>query len=132
MSSKKEKKDVKTTKKEQNNDNKKLPLIELLCVIVEKNKGQKAIDILNALNVDLQVLSSARGTADSTLADYFSIDAGEKDMIFALIKIKHKSKILALLNENLGFEKKNSGLAFTIPIKSAMYSVLNQMGFELN
>lgn len=132
MSSKKEKKDVKTTKKEQNNDNKKLPLIELICVIVEKNKAQKAIDILNALNVDLQVLSSARGTADSTLADYFSVDTGEKDMIFALIKIKHKSKILALLNENLGLEKKNSGLAFTIPIKSAMYSVLNQMGFELN
>ena len=77
---------MKTTKKEQNNDNKKLPLIELLCVIVEKNKAQKAIDILNALNVDLQVLSSARGTADSTLADYFSVDTGEKDMIFALIK----------------------------------------------
>ena len=100
---------------------------------LEKEEAlKKAIDILNALNVDLQVLSSARGTADSTLADYFSVDTGEKDMIFALIKIKHKSKILALLNENLGLEKKNSGLAFTIPIKSAMYSVLNQMGFELN
>lgn len=110
---------------------KKLPIIELLCVVTQKNKGEKVIKILNALNVNLQILSLARGTADSTLQDYFAIDIGEKDMIFALIKIKHREKIMRLINENLELDKKNTGLAFTIPIKSAMYSVLSQMGFEL-
>ncbi len=113
------------------NEQKKLPVVELLGVVVTKNKGETAVKILNALNVNLQILTYAKGTADSTIAEYFDLDSGEKDMVFALIKVKHKQKILDALSTHLSLGTAD-GIAFTIPIKSAMYSTLSQMGFEFD
>lgn len=116
----------------QEKNSKRPPIIELLVIIVDRNKGEKVIRILNTLNVNLQVLSLGKGTADSTMADYFAVDTGEKDVIFALIKLKQAEKILEIINDNLKLDEKNTGIAFTIPVKSAMYSVIEKMGFDFS
>ncbi len=110
--------------------NKKTPIIELLIVIINKSKGEKAIKILNNLNINIQMLCFGKGTADSTMADYFGLDLGEKEVIFSLIKLKDSQKILNIINDKLQLDNKNTGIALTIPIKSAMYSLVEKMGFE--
>lgn len=109
---------------------KKPAIIDLLCVVVPRGTGDKATKILAALKVDFQLLSLGQGTADSTMAQYFNLDAKEKEVVFAIIKTKNENLILANLNNILQLEEKNTGIAFTMPIKSATYSLVEQMGFE--
>ncbi len=113
-----------------NKQSQKPPIIELLIVIVNKDKGERAIKLLNDLDISLQILCFGKGTADSKVADYFGLDMGEKQVIFSLIKLKHSKEILRLLNDKLQLDSKNSGIAMTIPIKSAMYSLVEKMGFS--
>lgn len=108
---------------------KKSPIIELLMVIVNREEDEKAIKILSNLHVELQILSLGVGTADSSLGDYLGLDIKEKSIILALIKLKDSVEILRTLNEKLNFDKKNTGMALTIPIKSAAYSLIERMGF---
>ena len=108
---------------------KKPPIIELLVLIVNENVEEKTIKLLNNLDIDLQLLSQGMGTADSMLSEYFGVTQSEKSIFFALIKLKDSPKILDILNKKLNLDTKNTGIAFTIPIKSAMYSLIEKMGF---
>lgn len=110
-------------------ENKKSPIIELLMVIVNRNEDEKTMKILRHLNVEMQLLSLGRGTADSSFSDYLGLDNKEKSIIFCIIKLKDSSEILKLLYEKLNLKEKNTGVALTIPIKSATYSLIERMGF---
>ncbi|NCB48655.1 MAG: hypothetical protein EOM55_03445 [Clostridia bacterium] len=111
------------------NVKKKSPIIELLVVIVNRDEDENTIKILDNLNVDLQLLSLGKGTADSSLSDYLGFDIKEKTIIFSIIKLKDSDDILKILNEKFNFKKKNTGVALTIPIKSATYSLIDKLGF---
>ncbi len=108
---------------------KKPPIMELLMVVVNREEDEKTIKILQNLEVDLQLLSFGKGTADSSLSDYLGMDTKEKCIIFALIKLKDSEDILKKLGEKLNLKKKNTGVALTMPIKSAIFSVVEKMGF---
>ncbi len=111
--------------------NKKSPIIELLMVIISREDDEKAMKILDNLHVDLQLLSLGFGTADSTLSDYLGLDIKEKAIIFSIIKLKDSEDILKILNDKFNFKEKNTGVALTIPIKSATYNLIDKMGFVL-
>jgi len=115
--------------KMEENVNKRPPIIELLMVIVNRDEDEKTMKILNNLNVDLQLLSLGKGTADSSLSDYLGLDVKEKCIIFSIIKLKDSEDILKVLKEKLYLHKKNTGVALTIPIKSATYNLIDKMGF---
>lgn len=101
-------------------------IIELLVVITPKTQGDKTIEILSSFGADLQLMCLGKGTADNTFADYFDVSEKEKKVFFALIQ---KDKCPALLSElNNSLCSKNHGtIMFTLPLKSAMYSVIEQM-----
>ena len=72
---------------------KKDPIIEFLMVIVERGKVEKATAILQSMRVDAQVVSFGKGTADSSMAEYFGTDGKEKEVLFAIIKMKDEEII---------------------------------------
>lgn len=110
---------------------KKDPIIEFLMIIVERGKIDKAVAILQNMRVDAQVVSFGKGTTDSSMAEYFGTEGKEKEVLLAIIKMKDEEVILSALSEKLKFEEKNTGLAVTLPIKSATYSTLEFLGFAL-
>jgi hypothetical protein len=107
------------------------PIVELLMLVVDRDFGDNTVKILNSLHVDLQLLSLGYGTADSTMDDYLGLDKRQKSIIFALIKLKDSEKILKIMEEKFNFNKRNTGLALTIPIKSATLNLIEQMGYVL-
>ena len=82
------------------------PIIEFLMVIVERGKIEKAITILQNMRVDAQVVSFGKGTTDSSIAEYFGTDGKEKEVLFAIIKLRDEETILTTLSEKLKFEEK--------------------------
>ncbi len=101
-------------------------IIELLVVITPKSQGDKTIEILSSFGADLQLMCLGRGTADSTFADYFDVSEKEKKVFFALAQKDKTPTLLSALNESL-CSKKHGTIMFTLPLKSAMYSVIEQM-----
>ncbi len=101
-------------------------IIELLVVITPKTQGDKTIEILSSFGADLQLMCLGKGTADSTFADYFDVSEKEKKVFFALVQKDKCPALLSTLNESL-CSKKHGTIMFTLPLKSAMYSVIEQM-----
>lgn len=110
-------------------DKKLPPLIEVLIVICNSGKGESVIKMLNFLNVNLQVLSRGEGTADSKMKEILGFSEGDKDIISCLIRAKDRAYIFDSLKKTLFVKEKQIGIAFTVPIDSALSGVLDRIGF---
>lgn len=102
-------------------------IIELIVIITPKSQYNETIELLNQSNVDLQLMTLGKGTAGNTFADYFDISESEKRVFFALIQKEKTQEIMSLLDSTLNTNK-NKTIVFSLPLKSAMYSVIEQMG----
>ncbi len=102
-------------------------IIELIVVITPKSQGEKVVELLSRSNVDLQLMTLGKGTAGSAVADYFDISESEKKVFFALTQKEKAQEIMALLDNTLNASK-NKTIVFSLPLRSAMYSVIEQMG----
>lgn len=106
------------------------PVAEILCVIVSHERSKKAIDILQGHNVELQMLSMGKGTADSKMAEMFNLGNIEKDIIFAVVSIQNEKAVIESM-QNLFLDGKTTGIAFTIPIKSATSDIIDLLGLKI-
>ena len=110
--------------------NKHKAVAEMLVVIVSRGKSKKVIEILQEENVDLQILSMGSGTAASNVGDMFNLDSLEREVLFAIINIKNKKAINDKLKEMFD-EGKTTGIAFSVPIKSATSDLVERLGYKL-
>lgn len=102
-------------------------LIELIVIIAPKSQEEKAKELLSKKGVDLQFMCAGKGTAGSALADYFDLGDADKRVFFALAKRENYLEILSTIDSNLNVGK-NKSIIFSLPLKSAMYSVVEQVG----
>lgn len=105
------------------------PIIECLVVICSRGQGGNVTNILSSLRIDTQLISLGKGTADKQMAEYFDLNSDEKEIVFALIKLKHAKKIVDVIQEKMRFGKENKGLCFTLPLKSATSSTIERLNF---
>lgn len=105
------------------------PILEMLVLIINKEKSDYACELLKSLKSDLNVACRGKGTASSSMANLFGLGSLEKDIIISIIKLKDSEKILQTLNEKLQLEHKHYGIAFTIPMKSATSELLEEVGY---
>lgn len=96
----------------------KPPMFEMLTVIVNRGKGEEVIEFLKQQKVNFNIATFGLGTAPSGIANMFSLYNKEKEVVFAVIKFKDSNQILDLLEENILYNEKFRGFAFTLPLKS--------------
>jgi len=103
----------------------KAPIYQLLVVIVNRGKGSEVTDFLKSLKVEINIVGFGSGTAPSGLANLLGLYSKEKEIVFAVIKLKNSDKILDGLEDKILFQEKNAGIAFTIPLKSMTNQTIN-------
>ena len=59
--------------------------MKLLVTIVDRNHGQKFVDILNSVP-RFQLVTYGKGTADSKILDFLGIGSPDKDVIMCLVQ----------------------------------------------
>ncbi|MDD4316609.1 MAG: hypothetical protein PHC84_05575 [Clostridia bacterium] len=92
--------------------------VKLLAVIVEKAKGKKVVKVLNDFGLNAQVATLGAGTATLSIQSLLGFCETCKSVMLAVIPAVKSAEIMQALNEELNFEKPETGIAFTIPIKS--------------
>jgi hypothetical protein len=105
---------------------KRKPICEILAIIVDNANGKKIIKMLNEQNVNLQIATMGSGTADSNFGEIFNLEGNAKDVLLSMINLNDKKNIMDSLS-NIFEEGKVKGVAFTLPIKSAMSNVVEML-----
>lgn len=106
------------SKKKQETSALRPPMFEMLTIIVNRGKGEEVIEFLKSQNIHFNVATFGLGTAPSGIANLLSLYNQEKEVVFAIIKLKDSNALLDALEKNILNNEKFRGFAFTIPLKS--------------
>ncbi len=90
--------------------------LKLLVTIVDRGKGEAAVNLYRAHGLHFDYLCMGLGTATSKTLDYFGLAETEKDVILTLIPVPKIEEVIYLANEKFNLSKPGRGILFTIPL----------------
>ncbi len=94
--------------------------LQLLFTVVNRNKADFYVDILQNFEVNVQMLLSASGTADSNIKSLLGLSDSEKTVIISVIRRDKSKAALAVLDEKFKSVKGGKGIAYTVPMSSTI------------
>ena len=94
--------------------------MQLLVTVVNKDKTDFYVDLLQGFEVNLQAVLSARGTAASQTLEMLGLGDNERSVILSVIKKRRSDEAMALLEEKFKSVKGGKGIAYTIPLTSTI------------
>lgn len=112
--------------------------LSLLMIIAPTLVEKKYLDLLDKYKVRFKALTYAKGTASSSLLEYFGLNEVEKIVIFAVLPKVTSKHILRYSKSRLKINEPGNGIAFTIPLSSAtkymqdFYKDTNLEDFDMN
>ena len=94
--------------------------LQLLFTIVNRTKTEFYVDLLQNFDINMQMILSANGTADTRIQSLLGLTDSEKAVIISIIR-RDKSKLaLAALDEKFKTVKGGKGIAYTVPMSSTI------------
>jgi len=92
----------------------------LLFTIVNRNKSEFYADLLQNFDVNMQMILSASGTADSRIRSIIGLADSDKSVIISVITKDKSKSALAALDEKFRTVKGGKGVAYTVPMSSTI------------
>ena len=94
--------------------------LKLLVTVVNRTKAEFFADFLQYYEVNLQLITRAKGTAGSEMLHYMGLEESEKTVIFSLIREDRAEEALQAVEEKFRTLRNGKGIAFTIPLSGVM------------
>lgn len=102
-------------------------MIELLCLISNFNDEKSIKPLYDKYNLPYNFAIYGKGTASSSLLEYFGLEEIRKYIYLSLINTLDKKNILNDLETNLKLNEPGKGICFTIPLSSSTKHILNKI-----
>ena len=93
--------------------------LKLLFTVVERNKSEFYLDVLSQFEVNLQMLLSGTGTANSELVDLLGLNL-QKAVILSLVREDLTDAVMNCLEDKFATIKNGQGIAFAVPLSSVI------------
>ena len=97
-------------------DLKAVQKLELLILVVNRNKTEFYIDFLHNFEINLHTIMPAHGTAKTEMLEYLGLMDDDKAVIFNIIREDQVANTLAALDEKFHTIRNGKGIAFTVPL----------------
>ena len=97
-------------------DPKAVQKLELLILVVNRNKTEFYIDFLHKFEINLHTIMPAHGTAKTEMLEYLGLMDDDKAVIFNIIREDQVANTLAALDEKFHTIRNGKGIAFTVPL----------------
>ncbi len=94
--------------------------LKLLVTIVNRNKSEFYMDVLQGFEVNMQICALAEGTATSKMRHMLGLEDEERALIFSIIREDKAAQALKTLEEKFTTVKNGKGIAYTVPLSSVM------------
>ena len=109
--------------------------LKLLFTVVDKGKAEFYLDVLSQFEVNFQMVTGGKGTANSEVIQLLGLNI-QKAVILSVIREDMAEPIIKCLEEKFRTIKNGKGIAFAVPFSSVigvnMYQFLsnNKQGRE--
>ena len=94
--------------------------LKLLFTVVNRQKAELYMDLLQDFEVNMQLAMTAHGTAKSEMLDYLGLLDTEKVVIISVIRNDRVGDALKMLEEKFNTIKNGKGIAYTVPLTSTI------------
>ena len=94
--------------------------LELMVTIVNRNKADFYIDLIQSFDVNMQLAVPAQGTANAEIRSYLGLVDTDKTVIFSVIREDNAVRALNTIEEKFHTIKNGKGIAYTIPLTSVI------------
>ena len=94
--------------------------LKILVTIINREKADFYMSILESFDVNLQTMLFAEGTAPTEVMRVLGLNDKGKSVLFSIVDADKINDILAQYEDNYFKTKNGQGIAFTIPIKSVI------------
>lgn len=94
--------------------------LELLITVVNRNKADFYVDLIQSFEVNMQTVAMGQGTADAAMLDYLGLAGSEKAVIFSVIREDKIPRALSLIEEKFNTIKGGKGIAWTVSLSSVI------------
>lgn len=94
--------------------------MELLFTVVNREKTDFYVDLLQSFEVNMQLVLSARGTAGSQTLEMLGLGDSERSVIISAVKKSRVGEAMAALEERFSSVKGGKGIAYTVPMSSTI------------
>ena len=90
--------------------------LKLLITIVNREKADFYMDLIQSFEVNMQFRFAAKGTANSEILHVMGLEESEKAVIFSVIREDLVKKALDALATRFSTIKGGKGIAYTVPM----------------
>ncbi len=104
--------------------------LELLFVIINRNKTDYYIDLLESFDVNLRLITLGHGTADANMLALLRLNDSDKAVLMGVIRSDRIKDALATLDEKFKTVKGGNGIAYTVPMTGVIGALI--FGFLSN
>ena len=103
--------------------------LELLVTIVNRQKAEFYMDVIQSYEANMQMACQAQGTATPDMRKILGLVDVDKTVIFSIVQESRVSDIMYQLSKRFRTIKNGGGIAYTIPLSSvigvAVYTFLS-------
>lgn len=92
------------------------PKLKLLFTVVNREKADLYVDLLQGFDSNLQLIVSANGTANIEMLRYLGLADSQKAVIISVIREERSAAIMRFLEEKFNTVKNGKGIAYTVPM----------------
>ena len=92
------------------------PKLKLLFTVVNREKADLYVDLLQGFDSNLQLIASANGTANTEMLRYLGLADSQKAVIMSIIREDRSAAIMRFLEEKFNAVKNGKGIAYTVPM----------------
>lgn len=94
--------------------------LKLLVTIVGRQKAEYYIDLIQSLDVNMQCVLVARGTANQSTLELLGLSDSDKVVILSVIQENKVSEVIPVLEDKFNSIKGGKGVAWTISLTSVI------------
>ena len=94
--------------------------LELMITIVNRNKADFYMDLIQSFDVNMQLAIPAQGTANAEIRSILGLVETDKTVIFSVIREDQAVQALNAIEERFRTIKNGKGIAYTIPLTSVI------------
>ncbi len=94
--------------------------LKLLITIVDRQKVDYYVDLLQDFEINMQFVTYGLGTADSEMLTYLGLPDARKAVIFSIVKDENLPKLKDKLEEKFVKIKNGKGIAYTVSLSSVI------------
>ena len=92
----------------------------LLFTIVNRNKAEFYVDVLQKFEINMQLIVAANGTANTNIQSLLGLTDLSKSIIVSVVRRDKCKAALAELEEKFKTVKGGKGIAYTVPMTSTI------------